>query len=76
MWQPLRHETEVFDRCYDSLHVAKHGGETQAEEHDEEQYGPYLGAWHLYHCFSECDKSQTCSGCSLEEEEKREVRRQ
>lgn len=66
---PLRYHIEVFKGGYDSFHVAKHGGQAQREEHDEEQYGPHLRAWHLYDCFSECDKSQACPWRSLSEQE-------
>lgn len=55
---PLRLQFEVIDGRDDSLHHAKHGGEARAEEHDEEENGPYLQAWHLEHCFGEYDKNK------------------
>lgn len=58
MGHPLGQYIEIFKGGCDSLHITKHGGETQSEEHDEEQYGPHLRGWHLYDRFSECDKSQ------------------
>lgn len=39
---PLGQYFKVFEGCQDSLNIAKHGGEAQAEEHDEEQNGPDL----------------------------------
>lgn len=44
--QPRRHHFEVFEGRQDALDVAEHGGEAEEEEHDEEQHGPDLRAWH------------------------------
>lgn len=43
---PRRHHFEVFEGRQDALNVAEHGGEAEEEEHDEEQHGPDLRAWH------------------------------
>ena len=61
-----------MDGREDSLDVAKHGGEAQAEKHDEEQYGPYLRAWHLYHCLGKHNKSQAGTWGALWEEDEGE----
>lgn len=66
---PLRQYVEIFEGRCDSLHIAKHWGETQSEEHDEEQYGPHLRGWHLYDGFSEGDESQARPRCRLHDKQ-------
>jgi len=62
---PLGQQLEVFDGREDGLHVAEHGGEAQAEEHGEEQHGPYLRARHLHHRLAEHDERQAGARCAL-----------
>lgn len=47
MGETLWDQVELLERREDSLYVAKHGGQSQTEEHNEEQYGPDLGPRHL-----------------------------
>ena len=61
----LGEELEVLQGNQDPLDHPKHGGEAQTEEHDEEEGGPELGAWHLYHRLGEHDEGQPCSRGTL-----------
>lgn len=49
----------------DALHGTEHGGQTQIQEHEEEQRGPERTAWKQRHGLSECYKCQTSPFHSL-----------
>lgn len=53
---PGWHHVQVQQRGQDSLQTSKHGGQTQAEQHDEEEHRPHLRAWHVDHGFGEHDE--------------------
>lgn len=39
---PLGHQFEVMKGREDALQITKHGGQTQTEQHDEEEHSPHL----------------------------------
>lgn len=58
---PLGHHVQVEQRRQDALQIPKHGGQTQTEQHDEEEHGPHLRTRHLRHRLREHDERQTRS---------------
>ena len=55
---PLWDHVQFQEGVKDAFQVSEHAGEAQAEEHDEEQHGPDLGARHLYHRLGEHNERQ------------------
>ena len=55
----LREDPEVLQRLDDPFDVPEHGGQPQAEEHDEEEDGPDGRDGHLGDGLSEHDEGQT-----------------
>lgn len=59
----------VHERRKDALHGAEHGGQTQIQEHEEEQCRPERTGWEQRHGFGECYKRQTSPFHSLSKSE-------
>ncbi len=61
----LGEQVQILQRHHDSLNVPEHGGQSQTEEHDEEQHGPQRRDGHLSDGLGEDDEGQTGSLHSL-----------
>lgn len=59
-------QPEVLQGNHYALNVAKHSGESEAEEHDEEEDGPERRDGHFDDGFCEHDEGQSCSLHTLE----------
>jgi hypothetical protein len=57
----LRGDIEVLKGYDHTLHVPKHGGESQAEEHYKKEHRPQWGHWHLRDGFREDNEGQACA---------------
>lgn len=57
----LRGDIEILKGYDHTLHVPKHRGEAQAEEHDKEEHRPQWGHWHLCDGFGEDNEGQACA---------------
>ena len=64
----LGQDVQVLQWHHNPFDTSEHGGEPQAEEHDEEEHRPKGGKGHLYDGLGEHDEGQSSSFNPLESE--------